>query len=129
MNIIWPPSLPFRMWFVHFVWFLPRFTWLSASTMSFWLTPHKLAVSRSHFLWQFTSHSGSRVAIRFSMLAKMWMGCPRMASHWRGINCKQIIIKFLVAAGCEGYPIFCCDLLAARFRDSRKMFSNWKFTS
>lgn len=65
MNIIRPPYFPFRVWFVHFVWFLPRFTWLSASTMSFWLTPHKLAVSRSHFLWQFTSHSGSRVSIRF----------------------------------------------------------------
>lgn len=29
----------------------------SASTISFWLTPHKLAASFSHFLWQLTSQS------------------------------------------------------------------------
>lgn len=28
-----------------------------ASTISFWLTPHKLAASFSHFLWQLTSQS------------------------------------------------------------------------
>lgn len=36
---------------------LPLRTEDNASTMSFWLTPQRLAVSFSHFLWQFTSHS------------------------------------------------------------------------
>lgn len=39
---------------------LPRRTEERASTISFWLTPQRLAVSFSHFLWQFTSHSVER---------------------------------------------------------------------
>lgn len=43
--------------FVQIEMILPLRTDDNASTMSFWLTPHKLAVSFSHFLWQFTSQS------------------------------------------------------------------------
>lgn len=37
-------------------WFSRR-TVARASTISFWLTPHRFAASFSHFLWQFTSQS------------------------------------------------------------------------
>lgn len=47
-------------WIGYPIWILPRRTDDNASTISFWLTPQRLAVSFSHFLWQFTSHSVER---------------------------------------------------------------------
>lgn len=38
---------------------LPFRTEDNASTMSFWLTPHKLGIKFSHFRWQLTSHSNA----------------------------------------------------------------------
>ena len=45
-----------RNWSFYPPWFSRR-TEAKASTISFWFTPHRLAASFSHFLWQLTSHS------------------------------------------------------------------------
>lgn len=47
-------------------WFSRR-TEASASTISFWLTPHRLAASFSHFLWQFTSQSRQEDEVRLEV--------------------------------------------------------------
>jgi len=79
---------------------LPFLTEVRASTMSFWLTPHRWGISFSHFLWQFTSQSAKTSHLKIccnvkrpctqvqkndSQLFKIVLGengKPKVQLHW-----------------------------------------------